>query len=149
MRPPEPSTRLLKLLAATVWGIGAIELLWKGSVLLREAEALAAEPHWLWTAGLGGLGAGVVKGLLLFDRACRRNLARIDALERRYPRSFFRVPFFFALGAMIAVGASLSRAARGDPTFLMAVAALDLSIGAALALSFRHFLSGERVSARG
>lgn len=87
-----------------------------------------------------------MKTWLLFDRACLRNLARIDALTRRRPWDFFRVRFFFALATMIVLGATLSRMASGHYAFLLGVAALDLSIGTALLLSARHFLPATRTT---
>lgn len=57
MSLPEFSPALLKSLAAAVWLIGAGELLFKGQVLLREAEALSpsspfpgwsGSPEWPW-----------------------------------------------------------------------------------------------------
>ena len=55
-------------------------------------------------------------------------LERIDTLEVRRPWDFFRVRFFFTLGTMTVLGASLSRFAWGDYDFLLGVAILDLSM---------------------
>ncbi len=137
---PEPSATLLKVFAASIWLYGSAELLWKGTQHLLSAEALTPGLPWPAVLGVSGLVLGGIKARFLFDRACRRNLDRIDALERRRPWDFYRPRFFVLLAAMITLGVTLSRLAQGRYAFLLGVAALDLSIGTALALSARNFL---------
>ena len=126
------SARSVKILAALVWCIGGGVLLWKGSSLLTEADALNPQFIWSWAAGAIGLAIGGVKARYLFSKACRKNLRRIDALERPRFWQCFRPRFVLFLAAMIAAGATLSRLAHGSYGFLIGVAILDLSIGTAL-----------------
>lgn len=126
------SARSVKILAALVWCVGGGVLLWKGSTLLIEADALNPQSIWPWAAGAIGLAIGGVKARYLFSKACRKNLRRIDALERPRLWQCFRPRFFLFLAAMIAIGATLSRLAHGSHGFLIGVAILDLSIGTAL-----------------
>jgi hypothetical protein len=82
-----------------------------------------------------GLIVGSLKARFLFFRSCRKNLRRIKALDRPRLWQFFRPGFCVALAAMITLGASLSRMAHGNYSFLISVAILDLSIGVALLTS--------------
>ena len=132
MQGAATSVRSVKILAALVWCVGGAVLLWKGSSLLAEADGLNPGFIWPWAAGAIGLTLGGVKARYLFSKACRKNLRRIDALERPRLWQCFRPGFFLFLAAMIAVGATLSYLAHGSYGFLIAVAILDLSIGTAL-----------------
>lgn len=132
MKAGAPSARNVKILAALVWVVGAGVLLWKGSSLLAEADGLNPGLSWPWAAGAIGLALGAVKARYLFSKACRKNLRRIDALERPHPWQCFRPWFFLFLAVMVSAGAALSRLAHGNYGFLMGVAILDLSIGTAL-----------------
>lgn len=142
------SKRALKVAAALVWYTGGILLASKAALLLQEAESL--RPGWQWPvfSVVTGLAIGMVKETLIFRRACRRNLARIDALERPRVWSFFRPWFFFFLFLMIATGATLSRLAHGDFPLLIAVATLDLTIATALLASSTVFWSERFLSKR-
>ena len=135
------SARSLKILAALVWHIGAIVLLLKGGSLLLEAEALRPGQIWPWFAILAGLLFGSVKARFLFSRSCKKNLARIDGLQRPRIWQFFRPLFFVFLVLMILVGATLSQMAHNDYPFLIGVALLDFSIGIALLGSASIFWS--------
>jgi len=132
------------MLAAAVWLIGAAILLWKGSSLLMQANALRPGGVWPWVALCGGLLLGGLKGSTLFRRSCARNLARIDALERPRPWQFFRPGFFGLLLLMILAGAALSRLAQGSYPLLIGVGWLDLSIATALIWSSRTYLNLDR-----
>ena len=55
------SARSVKILAALVWCVGGGVLLWKGSTLLIEADALNPQSIWPWAAGAIGLAIGGVK----------------------------------------------------------------------------------------
>ena len=130
--------RLLKLLAAMVWYVGAAVLLIKGSSLLYDAAVMGdALPVAL--AAAAALGAGVLKNRYIFTKSCEKNLRRIDGLTRPRIWEFFRLRFFLFLGAMIALGAWLSRTAKGDYWLSLAVGGLDLSLFVALTLSGRLF----------
>jgi hypothetical protein len=127
-------TRLV-ILAVLIWYGGTLALLWKTFQLVAEAQSL--RPTWLWPALtiLVGIVLGVVRGKLLFGKACTRNLVRIAALETPRIWQFFR-PFFFALlVGMILLGRILTLLAHDHYAFLLGVAVLDLSIATGLATS--------------
>jgi hypothetical protein len=126
------STRILKILAALVWYIGATLMFIKGRSLLVEADALEPEQSWSWLVVVAGLILGGLQAKYLFSKSCQRNLARIDTLDRPRVWQFFRPGFFAALTVMILVGATLSRLAHNNYPFLIGVAAVDLNIGIAL-----------------
>ena len=126
------STRSLKILAALVWYVGGTLLLFKGSSLLVEADALKPEEGCPWLAAVAGFLLGGLKAKFLFNRSCQRNLDRIAALYRPRVWQFFRPGFFVALTVMILVGVTLSRLANNNYTFLIGVAILDLGIAIAL-----------------
>jgi hypothetical protein len=129
------SARTLNVLAALVWYVGGVVLLFKGGSLLLEAAALRPDQGWPWVAGAGGLLLGGLKAKLVFNRSCQRNLDRIARLENPRIWQFFSPRFFVALAAMIATGVSLSRLAQGSYPFLLGVATLDLGIAVALLAS--------------
>ncbi|MGB2982459.1 MAG: hypothetical protein WBC63_01200 [Candidatus Bipolaricaulia bacterium] len=135
MPQQKTSKRSLKILAALIWYAGGIVLALKCGSLLLEADALRPQQEWHWFSVLAGLILGAARARLLFSRSIKKNLRRIDALDR--PRVFlcFRPTFFFFLTAMIATGTTLSRLAHGDYVFLICVATLDLSIATALLTS--------------
>lgn len=126
------SRRVLKVLAAAVWYVGGIMLVRKAVILLVEAGAMRPEGFWPVFAVIVGIVVGLVKARFLFNKACRKNLARIDALERPRIWGFFRPWFFFFLSLMILAGVTLSKKAHGDYPFLIGMAALDLAIATAL-----------------
>ena len=131
---------VLKTLAAITWLIGGVVLFLKGASLWVEARAMRADDAWLWFAIGGGLVFGSLKVKYIFDRACRKNLARIAALPDPKIWQFFRPAFFFFLALMITAGATMSRGAHGNFPFLIGVATLDFSLAVALLGSSRNFL---------
>ena len=126
------SARSLSVLAALVWYVGGIVLLLKGSSLLAEAAVLRPGLVWPWVAVGVGLLAGGLKARFLFSKSCKKNLARIAALERPRIWQFYRPGFFVFLAAMILLGATLSRLAHDRYAMLIGVAALDLALAVAL-----------------
>ena len=126
------SARSLKILAALVWYIGGIVLLQKGGSLLLEAEALRPGQTWPWFAIITGLFLGIVKARFLFSKSCRKNLTRIDGLQRPRIWQFFGPQFFVFLALMILAGATLSQMAHNNYPSMIGVAILDFSIGIAL-----------------
>lgn len=126
------SAKHLYLLAALVWIIGGLILLLKAGQLLSEAWALRPHDFRLGMALLAGMGLGTVKILILFRKACHRNLERIDSLESPRIWQFYRPRFFIFLTAMVLLGAFLSHQAHGRYGLLLGVAALDLSLAIAL-----------------
>lgn len=124
--------RLLKILAAFVWYGGGVVLLRKAVVLLFEAETLRPDSVWPVIAVGAGVAIGMIKARLIFMKACRRNLSRIDGLEQPRLWLFFRPRFFLLLAIMIAAGVTMSRTAHGNFSYLIGVATLDLTIATAL-----------------
>lgn len=128
----------LKALAAATWYVGGGVLLFKGSGYLLSA---AASGPWLYPAisGVIGIGVGLLRGRTMFLRACRRNLARIDALEQPRVWQFFRPGFFAALAVMIAGGAALAWVAGTGYRGGVVVGGLELMIATALLTSSGAF----------
>jgi len=126
------SARSLNVLAALTWYIGGLVLLLKGSSLLGEADALKPEQVWPWLGAVVGLLLGGLKAKYLFGKSCRKNLARIAALDQPKIWQFFRPGFFLFLALMILTGATLSRLAHDNYAFLIVMAILDLGIAIAL-----------------
>lgn len=129
------SSRLLAVLAASVWYGGGIALVLKGGSLLVEARALRPGLAWPWLATGLALILGGLQARFVFVRSCHKNLSRIAALDRPRVWQFYSPRFFVSLAIMIAAGATLSRLAHGIYPFLIGVAALDLSIAASLLAS--------------
>jgi hypothetical protein len=128
----KPSARTLKILAALIWYIGGLILVTKGGSLLIEAATLKPGQDLTWLAIVIGLLIGGVKAKYLFSKSCKKNLARIDLLLEPKLWQFYRPGFFIFLALMIATGATLSRMAHGNHTFLIGVAILDFSLATAL-----------------
>jgi hypothetical protein len=126
------SRRTLKILAAVVWYTGGIMLVRKAIILLLEVQSLRPGSGWIVFAVAVGITVGVVKAALIFRKSCRKNLARIDALETPRVWMFFRPWFFFFLFLMIGSGVTSSKMAHGNFPFLIGVATLDLTIATAL-----------------
>lgn len=126
------SKRTLRILSAIIWYAGGIALMAKAGSLLLEARSLRPASDWPQMAVIAGVSIGSLKAGLLFRRVCAKNLARIAELRVARIWECYRLRFYFFLAVMIAGGATLSRLARGDFAFLIAVAVLDLSIGTAL-----------------
>lgn len=126
------SHRSLRFLAALGWYSGGLALLVKGCSLLLQAWTTNPESHWLWLAPMAGLIIGTLKVVFLFNRFCRKNLDRIDALVQPKLWQFFRPGFFLFLGAMILLGATLSRLALDNYPLLIGVIVLDFSLAMAL-----------------
>ncbi|NQV16410.1 hypothetical protein HQ531_13190 [bacterium] len=133
------SHRTLKLLAALVWYIGVVLLFIKGSTLAQDAHKLEPQAMGKTIAWVAGIIIGGVKTRFIFLNSCRRNMARIDALDTPKIWQFYRIRFFIALVLMIWFGSFLSWVSQGNHNFLVAVAILDISIGFALLLSSQVF----------
>jgi len=129
------SHRTLKILAAILWYIGVYILLTKGWTLSHDAQALQSEGMGLLISWVLGITVGLIKTRFIFIRSCKKNMARIEALESPKIWQFYRYQFFIALIMMITLGSYLSRVSQGNHTFLVSVAVLDISIGTALLLS--------------
>ena len=124
--------KTLKVLAALVWYIGGIVLLFKGLELIVEAIELQINAHWHWVGVVGGFAFGVWKSGKIFEKSIKRNLARIDELENPRLWDFYSGKFFIALALMISAGVTLSRISHGYYPMLIGVGGLDLSLATAL-----------------
>jgi len=133
------SHRTLKILAAIVWYVGPVILFLKGSQLVSEAMGMRPDSCALSISWLLGISIGAIKTRFIFKKANRKNLSRIDSLDKPKIWQFYRPQFFLFLLLMMILGASLSRMAAGSYGFLVSVAVLDISIGTALLLSSWQF----------
>ena len=89
-----------------------------------------------------GLVIGFFKGKYIFVKSCRKNVKRINEMQKVKPWLFFKPSFMIALVIMIATGATLSRLAEGNYAALLAVAILDLTIS--MALFYSSFVYWEK-----
>ena len=128
------SQRTLKILAMIIWLMGVAILIRKSGALFSEAYALNPS-FWVWIAILLGVLLGAIKTKYIFHKSCKKNIARINALETPKLWQFYRPQFFLFLAIVISLGATLSWMAHGNLPFLLIVAILELSIGTALLLS--------------
>ena len=133
------SHRNLIGVATLFWYGGCVALSLKAASLLIEAEALKPQENLHWLVFLGGIIVGILKGEFLFKKSWHNNVMRINSLGRPHIWQCFRPRFFFFMGLMIMFGATLSRLAHNNYTFLIIVAGIDLSIAAALLWSSRSF----------
>lgn len=128
------------MLAAAVWLMGGIVLMLKGHSLVTDAFGIRSGSIWPWLAYPMGLFLGTLKGLSIFSNRCKKNLSRIESLNRPKLWQFYSPGFFLALAAMITSGAILSRMAHGHFLSLIAVGALDMALATALFLSSSHYV---------
>jgi len=133
------SAHTLKILAALVWYTGVAVLLIKSSGLFLQAHQSGAGSLGVGLSLLAGLGLGLVKAKYLFVGVCRKNLARIQALNTPMLWQFYRGRFFFFLACMIFLGIFLARTAQGNYWLIIPLAVLELSIAVALLVSSRCF----------
>jgi len=126
------TSRTLKILAALLWYLGGVMLVSKGGSLLVEADMLKPKQNLTWWTIVIGLLIGGLKAKYLFSKSCKKNLARIDLLDKPKIWQFFSPKFFLSLVIMIVAGATLSRMAHNNYIFLLSVAILDISIATAL-----------------
>ena len=134
--------RTLKLLAMIVWYIGFVALALKSYALFSEAYTIDSNLYKLTGILLLGLLLSLLKTKYIFTKACRTNLARIEALEHPKIWQFYRAGFFLFLVIVISLGAWLSRMAAGEYTFLISVGVVDMAL--ALALFFSGFVFFEK-----
>ena len=126
-------------LAAFTWSGGGIALFLKAAALIKEAYTLNPVSFWIYLAPVLGIAIGLIKTLLIFNHACKKNIKRIHALIHPRIWQFFRPGMFIFLAIIIPAGAMMSRMAAGKFGWLCAVAVLDLSIGTALLVSSLQF----------
>jgi len=126
-------------LAAFTWYGGGIALFLKAGALIKEAYTLNPVSFWIYLAPILGITIGLIKTLLIFNHACKKNVKRIQSLTNPKVWQFFRPGMFIFLAIIIPAGATMSRMAAGKFGWLCAVAILDLSIGTALLASSLQF----------
>ena len=126
-------------LAAFTWYGGGIALFLKAGALIKEAYTLNPVSVWIYLVPLLGIGIGLIKTLLIFNHACKKNIKRINALINPKFWQFFRPGMFIFLAIIIPTGAMMSRMAAGKFGWVCTVAILDLSIGTALLASSVQF----------
>lgn len=122
----------LKRIAAFVWYTGVAVLLVKSGGLFLEAERGGIPSIWVATAIGCGLLIGLLKAKYLFVGICKKNLARIYALEQPMIWQGYRVRFYFFLFLMVSLSKYMYRLVQGNNQMLLALAVLELSIGIAL-----------------
>ncbi len=125
------SQRTLKILAMTIWLIGVAILIRKSGALFTEAYALNPS-FWVFLAIALGLFIGGIKTKYLFNKSCKKNIARINALKTPKLWQFYRPKFLLFLIIVMIFGATMSQMAHGNFVFLLIVAIFDLSIATAL-----------------
>lgn len=133
------SHRTLTALAGLTWYVGGFSLLAKGIGVLVETSAMYPGEEWPFFAGIAGPVVGAVKARYLYMKSCRKNLARIRALENPKVWQFFRPWFFAALAMMILTGMTLSSLAQGFYTPMIIVGLVDLSLAVGLLGSSNEF----------
>lgn len=126
-------------LAAFTWYGGGIALFLKAWSLIKEAYTLNPVSFWIYLAPVLGIAIGLIKTLLIFNHACKKNIKRIHSLAHPKAWQFFRPGMFIFLAIIIPTGAMMSRMAAGKFGWLCTVAVLDLSIGTALLTSSLQF----------
>ena len=122
----------LIIIAALVWYSGSISLGLKSLSLLKDAYQIYPNLIIIIASVIAGIFIGILKGKYLFVKSCRKNIERINQLQKVRAWSFFKPSFMLALAVMIATGATLSRLAEANYVALLGVAILDLTIGTAL-----------------
>ena len=125
----------LIVIAVFVWLAGGVALLFKGGALVKGAYLIDAESVWTYASPVIGIVAGVLKGIFLFGKSCKKNIKRIRALDNPRVWQCFRPGMLIFLALIIPTGAWMSRASAGSYTLLCLVGALDLSISFALLTS--------------
>lgn len=138
----------LKRLAALVWLSGGLVLSWKCIELFTAAQRLKPDPLIIAIATAAGLTIGIIKLIFIFNRSCRRNLNRIEALPSPQIWQVFRPGFLVFLGLMIIFGQTLSNYAIGKYGWLIGVGIIDLSLAVGLLGSSHIFWKARLFSPR-
>ena len=131
----EPGARWVSCLAACIWHVGIVALLWRGTLLLLEAERLDPGRGWPWLAIPAALLIGGLKGRLLLVRAVARNKARIAALERPRPWHVYHPGFFLFLVANVLLARWVIAWSEGHYVLTILCGTMLLSIAVALLVS--------------
>lgn len=122
----------LERIAAFVWFTGVAVLLIKSGGLFLEAERGGASSIWVATAVGCGLVIGLLKARYLFVHICKKNLARIYALEKPMLWQGYRIRFYFFLFLMVSLSKYLYRLVQGNNQMTLVLAVVELSVAIAL-----------------
>ncbi|MCG8563977.1 MAG: hypothetical protein MI747_02745 [Desulfobacterales bacterium] len=137
--PFKASKPFLIRAAAVVWLTGVLVLLAKSSLIFMEAAVLGTPMAVIAGVWLAGLVLGLAKGKFMFTPICLKNITRIHALDAPKLWQFYRIRFFFFLFLMVGFGQWAQDASSGNSRYLLALAALELSVAMALLFSFKCF----------
>ena len=141
-----PAARLVILLAATIWHVGLVALLWKGSALLMEADAIDPGHIWPWLGIPAALLIGGLKGRFLLTPAVRGNLTRIAALEEgARPWHVYRPGFFVFLVLNVLLARWVIAWSEGHYVLTILCGTMLLSIAVALLVSSPGWWRAEAV----
>ncbi len=88
-------------LAAFTWYGGGIALFLKAYALVKEAYILNPVSFWIYLAPVLGIAIGIIKTLLIFNHACKKNIKRIHSLINPRVWQFFRPGMFIFLAIII------------------------------------------------
>jgi hypothetical protein len=129
---PGFSRRGRTILAALLWYVSAVVLLFEGFGLLRQAMSMQADPLWPLLAQVGAVLIGGIMIRFIVSKACRKLLATLEALPQRRWWQCCRPGFLLLLCSVLVLGRYLSIAVQGHYPGLIAMATLDLSLATAL-----------------
>jgi len=132
--------KTLVIISAIVWIIGGIILFLKGYSLLKEAQSINSNMEIISAVMVTAFIIGLIKNKYIFTKFNKKNLIRINKLEKPKIYQFFELRFLIFLSLMILMGIMLSKLASGNYTVLLAVGALDLALATALLKSSIVFL---------
>lgn len=134
------SHKSLYLVAGLVWCVGIVVTAIKGADFYRAAEDKGAGPANLLGALLGGLISGVCMGQLVFVWIAKKNIDRIEMLERPYWHAAFSWKFYSFLISVNALTVMLSRFVFTGRLAMLFFCALDLNVSMSLFYSFYVYL---------
>jgi hypothetical protein len=131
----DTTTKTLKILAALVWYTGGFILLFKGSVVLLEAETLVPDRGWPLFILFIGIVIGLIKAKYIFFKSGEKNISRINGIDSPKLWQFYKPGFFLMLFLMISVGILLLSLAHDNYPGLISVGGLNIAIAIALLVS--------------
>lgn len=137
------SKKVLVILAALVWYIGAVMLFRGGLDLVAQAREMRPDSAWHWLFIVLGIIMGVIQARTLFTRSCQKNIQRISELKDPRLWEFYSPGFFLALAGMISAGILLDILSQGDYFFMLLVAGLDIALTISLLGSSYVYWTGK------
>lgn len=137
------SKKVLVILAALVWYIGAVMLFRGGLDLVAQAREMRPDSAWHWLCIILGIILGVIQARTLFTRSCQKNIQRISELKDPRLWEFYSPGFFLALAGMISAGILLDILSQGDYFIMLLVAGLDIALTISLLGSSYVYWTGK------